>query len=174
MSGLLHIYCGDGKGKTTAALGLSIRAAGSGMKVLFLQFLKGNDSSEVKILNTIANITYLPCEKTFGFTWNMTEEEKKEVVQVCSDHLMLAINKATNEHYDLVVFDEIISAYQNNFINQDFFVDFLEHKPKTLEVVLTGRDPDQRLLQLADYVSCIEKVKHPFDQGIPSRVGIEE
>lgn len=174
MSGLLHIYCGDGKGKTTAALGLSIRAAGSGMKVLFLQFLKGNDSSEVKMLNNMSNITYLPCEKTFGFTWNMTEEEKKEVVQVYNNHLILAINKVTNEHYDLVVFDEIISAYNNKFINQDLFVNFLEHKPEALEVVLTGRDPDQRLLQLADYVSCIEKVKHPFDQGIASRVGIEE
>ncbi|BCN32968.1 cob(I)yrinic acid a,c-diamide adenosyltransferase [Anaeromicropila herbilytica] len=173
MKRLIHIYCGDGKGKTTTAIGLSIRAAGSGMKVLFVQFLKDQSSSELNILSQIANIDLFPCEETFGFIWNLTEEEKESAKDFYSNYLKSALHKVETEHYDMLVLDELMATYQYNFIDRDDFVTFLKNKPESLEVIMTGRNPSPELLDLADYVSDITKVKHPFDEGIPARLGIE-
>ena len=78
MKGLIHIYCGDGKGKTTAAIGLAVRAAGRGKRVVIARFLKNDDSGEVGVLERVPGITLIPCRKSFGFTWNMTEKERQE------------------------------------------------------------------------------------------------
>jgi cob(I)alamin adenosyltransferase len=171
--GLIHIYCGDGKGKTTASIGQSIRAVGSGMKVLYVRFLKDQKSSELKILHSIPGIDLYPCEKSFGFFWNMTDQQKEDAKTFYTDYLKSAIKKSTSEDYDMLVLDEIMATYNHNFIDQKDFLTFLKEKPDYLEVVMTGRDPAIELLEQADYVSNITKVKHPFDQGIPARVGIE-
>jgi len=172
--GLIHIYTGDGKGKTTAAVGLSIRCVGSGGTVVFTQFLKDNKSSELKVLKTIEGILLIPSEKTFGFYFNMTDQVKEEAKEVYGRLLRKAIEQATKEEYQMLVLDEIISTYNNNLIDQQYLLDFLKNKPNQLEVVLTGRNPSKELLELADYVSEIKKVKHPFDTGIHARIGIEK
>lgn len=172
VKGCLHIYCGDGKGKTTASVGLAVRAAGNGMKVLFCQCMKDGTSSEVGMLKKLG-ITYCCCTERFGFFWNMTEEKKKAAAEAYTGLFKEVTEKAEGEDYDLLVIDEFMSAYNHGLIDQRIALDFLLNRSKKLEIVLTGREPGEELLQLADYVTEMRKVKHPFDQGIPARKGIE-
>lgn len=171
--GLLHIYCGDGKGKTTAATGLAIRAAGSGKKVLFARFLKDENSGELKILRQISEIEVLPVEKSFGFFWTLSETEKAEAKDMYFRLWRILKEKAESGAYDMLVMDECMAALRYRLLPPEEVVTFLKERPEELEVVLTGRDPDEELLALADYVSEIRKVKHPFDRGIHARKGIE-
>lgn len=170
---LIHIICGDGKGKTTAAIGLSVRAAGRNQKVLIARFLKSNDSGELITLEKIEQITVLPVTKFFGFTWQMNEEQIQEAKEYYNDTLKQAIFLAAEEEYDLLILDEILSVYNYGFIEHAILLDFLANKPKKLEVVMTGRDPKEELCDLADYISEVKKIKHPFEQGVPARIGVE-
>lgn len=172
MKRLIHIYCGDGKGKTTACVGLTVRAAGADLKVVFTQFLKDNKSSEIRIVEDLPNVQFIPCKQSFGFFWNMTDEEKKKAREVYSDLLKEVIEKSKKA--DMLVLDEIIATYNNNLIDREYLLDFLRNKPESLEVVMTGRNPADELVKLADYISEIKKIKHPFDKGIDSRIGIEK
>lgn len=175
MSGCIHIYCGDGKGKSTAAMGLTIRAAGSGMQVLLTQFLKTGESSEMKILREIPNVHLLFCkDKIKGFVWNMSEEQKCCTREMYRELFEEVCERALQLQVDLLVLDEFNSAYNYGFVDQEKALNFLKNKPEHMEVVLTGRDPAPELLELADYVSEIKKIKHPFDAGLPARVGIEK
>ena len=168
----MHIYCGDGKGKTTAAVGLAVRAAGYNMKVMFCQCMKDGRSSEVHMLKSIG-VTCCFCPERFGFFWNMTEEQKEEAKAAYTKLFLDAAARAVKEKYDLLIVDEFMSAYNHGLIDQKKALDFLFHRPDHLEIVLTGRDPGEELLELADYVTEMKKIKHPFDQGIPARKGIE-
>ncbi|MFT4146248.1 MAG: cob(I)yrinic acid a,c-diamide adenosyltransferase [Mobilitalea sp.] len=174
MKGLIHIYAGDGKGKTTAAIGLSIRFIGSGGKVLFTQFLKDNKSSELSILNNLDGIELLLCEETFGFYSRMDEQTKERAEKVYRNYLNEILDTIKNQQIQMLVMDEVIGAYNYNLIDKDSLFTFLKNKPEHLEVVMTGRNPASELLEIADYVSEIVKVKHPFDQGIYARMGIEK
>jgi cob(I)alamin adenosyltransferase len=169
--GLVHIYCGDGKGKTTACVGLSVRAAGSGMKVLFVQFFKNGNSSEIKVLKSIDNIECLHAEKPCGRFSNMSDEQKMQAKDDFENLLNTAIEKSKD--VDMVVFDEAISTYNYNMIDKQQFIDFIKNHRQHLEIVLSGRDPSDELLSIADYVSEIRKIKHPFDEGMKARKGIE-
>lgn len=171
--GLIHIYCGDGKGKTTAATGLAIRAAGCGKKVLFIRFLKNEHSGELRILEQIPEITMLHPDRTYGFMSTLSSEEKEALLNTCHNLWNTAVETARREGYDMLVADEFMAAYQYGLIPAEQAISFLEHKPEKLEVVLTGRNPDAALLRLADYVSEICKKKHPFDRGVRAREGIE-
>ncbi|MDE5946940.1 MAG: cob(I)yrinic acid a,c-diamide adenosyltransferase, partial [Oscillospiraceae bacterium] len=108
--GLIHIYCGDGKGKTTASIGLALRAVGAGMKVHFVQFMKGNHSSELNVLETLPNLTVERCDKNYGFTFNMSQDEKTALIQ-CHNRL---IKNAFNNNCDLLILDEFNTAYHYN------------------------------------------------------------
>ena len=169
----IHIYCGDGKGKSTAAMGLALRAAGSGEKVLVTQFLKDGTSSELKILRELPGVQVRTCEKKFGFFWNMTEEQKVQAKEAYEELFEKAAQIATEENIFLLVMDEFMAAYNHGMIDQEKALKFLKERPEKLEVVLTGRDPAPELVELADYVSEIQKKKHPFDKGLPARKGIE-
>lgn len=169
--GLIHIYCGDGKGKTSAATGLAMRAAGRGKQVVVARFLKTDDSGEVEILRRIPEIILLPCEKTFGFVSSMDEETKK---QAAAYNLGLFERAAMlAEDADMVVLDEIMAAVNYDMVPEQKVLDFLSGRPERLEVVMTGRNPKESLLEAADYVSEIQKRKHPYDRGILARKGIE-
>ncbi|MCI8852029.1 MAG: cob(I)yrinic acid a,c-diamide adenosyltransferase [Lachnospiraceae bacterium] len=170
--GLLHIYCGDGKGKSTAAVGLAVRAAGSGLRVLFCQCMKDGTSGEVSMLQKLG-IPYCCCQEKFGFFWNMTEEQKEQAAHAYTHLFEDAARRAEEEGLDLLIVDEFMSAYNHGLIYQKTALEFLKNRPQSLEVVLTGRDPSPELLELADYVSEIRKVKHPYDRGISARKGIE-
>lgn len=173
MSGLIHIYEGDGKGKTTAGIGLAVRCAGSGQKVLYTQFLKNDKSSELEVLQRIPGIHVARCEEKFGFTFAMTPEQKEKARAFYTAHFEQVTRMAVEENCRLLVLDELIASYNLQMVEREEVLKFLKGKPKELEVVMTGRDPAPELVELADYVSRVEKVKHPFDRGIPARVGIE-
>lgn len=174
MKGLIHIYTGTGKGKTTAATGLSIRFAGSGGKVLFTQFLKNDNSSELNILRQIQNITFLPSGAYFGFTHSMEPAAKEKAFKHYSAYLRKITNEILNNNYGFLVLDEVIAADNNGLIPHNKLIDLLINKPEYLEVALTGRTPSPDLINMADYISDIQKVKHPFDKNIPARIGIEK
>ena len=171
--GLIHIYCGDGKGKTSAAAGLAVRAAGCRKQVLFARFLKNEESGELEILDRIPEIHVIHLERSFGFYRTLTEEEQAEVRQMYEALWQDIVRRAETDVYDVLVMDEFMAAYNYGLIGHDAAFAFLREKPERLEVVLTGRDPDGDLVELADYVSEIRKVKHPFDRGIRARKGIE-
>ena len=171
MPGLIHIYCGDGKGKTTAAVGLAVRAAGAGKKVVFTQFFKDGSSSEIKVLQGVENIQVMHSNTVRGFWKRMTDVQKArasaDYTQLLSDATRLAMDA------DLLVLDEIISACNHGTVAEVTIADYLLSKPERLEVVLTGRNPSEHLLSLADYVTQMQKIKHPYDRGIAARKGIE-
>ena len=171
--GLVHIYCGDGKGKTSAAVGLAVRAAGRGMKVLVVRFLKTENSGEVEVLRSIPGITVTPCDRTFGFVFRMTEEQKQEAARYYQDRFETAARETVQGQYDLLVLDEILASCNYGMVKEQSVTEFLKSRPERLEVVLTGRDPSETLLELADYVSEICMRKHPYQKGIPARKGIE-
>ncbi len=171
--GLIHIYCGDGKGKTTAALGLAIRAAGAGKKVLLVQLLKGNPTSELESLAIIPNITVIRPEKNFGFTFNMTDEQKAELTDIHNRLLDKAFNAMTVGELDMLIIDEFFGAYNKKLVNIDTADKVFFQKNEQCELILTGRDPQEKFISAADYVSEIKCVKHPYIQGIKARKGIE-
>lgn len=171
--GMIHVYCGDGKGKTTAAAGLSIRAAGNGMKVVFLQFLKARESGEVEVLKKTENITVIRNDRDYGFFHKMSDRDKQEITALHNGNLKAALTLVQEEHCDMLVLDEICAAYNHGLVDRELIDGLLFEKPAELELVLTGRDPNPKFLEQADYVSEIRKVKHPFDRNIGARKGIE-
>lgn len=173
MKGCVHIYCGDGKGKTTAAVGLAVRAAGRGKKVVIARFLKTEDSGEVEVLRNIPGITVFPCEKTFGFYFQMTEDQKQEAARYYSELLERAWSMAAGSQADLLILDEIMAACTYHLVEEKCLCRFLDNRPGHLEVIMTGRNPSEELQARADYISEVKKGKHPFDHGMEAREGIE-
>ncbi|MFA5658803.1 MAG: cob(I)yrinic acid a,c-diamide adenosyltransferase [Oscillospiraceae bacterium] len=171
--GLIHIYCGDGKGKTTASVGLAVRAAGAGLKVHFVQLLKGNESSELNILRLIPEITISRCEKNYGFTFSMTSEDKQNITESHNLILKEAIKLAESNMLNMLIIDEFNTAYQHGLLDRELAKNLVLNKPEKLELILTGRNPDKIFIKAADYVSEISAVKHPYKNGITARRGIE-
>mgnify|MGYP000632811575 CR=1 FL=1 len=172
MQGLIHLYFGDGKGKTTAAVGLSVRAAGAGKRVLFAQFLKDGSSSELNVLRALQNVEVACCEQNFGFFKSM-DGQTKAAARLAYTALLEETLQKSADGVALLVLDEAVAACNHGLIEEARLLDFLHHKPEDLEVVLTGRDPSQRLLDAADYVTEMRKCKHPFERGIAARRGVE-
>lgn len=173
-TGLIHIYCGDGKGKTTASLGLTIRCAGRGGHIIFSQFLKDRETGELASLAKFPNITVIRGKGTKKFTFQMTPEELAQAKVIQEKLFDDIVAKCTAEQPDMIIFDEILPTCSLGLLDEQKVIDFLQHKPKNLEVVMTGRGPSQALMDMADYVSEICKRKHPYDKGIQARIGIEE
>jgi len=172
-TGLVHIYCGDGKGKTTTGMGLCLRAAGFGYQVLIYQFMKNNRTSERKSLEQIENIRILEGLEEEKFSFQLTEEERRQRLEFYNSQFRTVTRMAAEESYDVLFLDEAIYTIRAGLLDEELVAEFLENKPEKLEVILTGQGPSQRLLDLADYVSEIRKIKHPFDHRQPARDGIE-
>lgn len=174
MFGLIHIYCGDGKGKTTAAVGLAVRCAGRGNKVLMVQFLKSRDSGELYSLAKLPDIEVMRGKESKKFTFQMNEEEKHALLIEHNKMFEQVLAKIKNGGYSLLILDEVIGALNAKVFEMPKLIEFLRYKPENLEVVLTGRNPAPELVEIADYVSEMRKVKHPMDKGIMAREGIEK
>ena len=166
---MIHIYCGDGKGKTTAAIGLAVRMAGYGKKVLFMQFMKGSNTGELKLLSEAGNITVMRCDRNYGFFKSMDETDKGHITRSHNDNLKYVIWNM--EQFDMIVLDEIFAAYNTDLADKEMIATIIaDYKG---ELVLTGRKPPQWISEKADYISEVKKIKHPFDMGIKAREGIE-
>ena len=172
--GLVHLYCGDGKGKTTAALGLAVRAAGSGFRVVVVQFLKSHKTGELAVLEAVPSIEVIRGKEGTAFSFSMTEEEKEKTRLVHDDNLKTAITIATSGNCDMLILDEAVGAYARELLDRGALEAFVKNKPEELELVLTGRNPAQWMVECADYVSEVKKIKHPYEKGIPARLGIEK
>jgi cob(I)alamin adenosyltransferase len=174
MKGLVHIYTGDGKGKTTAAIGLAVRACGAGMKVLFVQFLKSIETGELdsfeKLAPGICTMRGCNCKK---FVYSMSPEEfnmaKQEATQIFQD----IKTRLFSGEYDMVVLDEMLGTISVGFIDEKAVIELIQTKPQKVELILTGRGASQELIEIADYVSEIKAIKHPYDKRIGARKGIE-
>jgi len=169
--GLIHLYYGDGKGKTTAAMGLALRCLGAGLGVCVAQFLKSPGSSEIKALEGFPNFRYVGAEAPCKFVFQMDEAEKRETRENQSRILHSCIGYAPGTA--LLVLDEVVDAYNLGMIERDELLGFLKNKPEDMEIVMTGHNPPEELKKTADYVSEIKKIKHPFDTGVRARKGIE-
>ena len=191
--GCVHIYCGDGKGKTTAAVGLAVRMQGCGGYVIAARFLKTDESGEVGALKSLPGIELLPCDRSFGFTWQMTDAQREEAsgyygamferareraLEFCDRLEEKEREEKKNAVPDrdcraLLILDEIFAACSGGFVQEKKVVDFLRKRPHNLEVVMTGRNPSEELLGEADYISEIVCRRHPFEKGMTARRGIE-
>ena len=173
---MLEIYHGDGKGKTTAAVGLALRAAGNGANVIFVQFLKDGSSGELKLLEKESNICVMHADTFYGFTKNMTREQKNEQKESYArllDDVFGQYNEACREGFYVLVFDEILHAIKAGLVDENAFTDRIKDIKAHCEIVLTGYAPSGNLLEMADYVTYFKKEKHPYDKGIAARKYIE-
>ena len=170
---MIHIYTGDGKGKTSAALGLALRFSGYGGKVVIVQFGKGSNSGELVPLSEIPNIKVLRNSKDYGFWKFMSDSDKSTVIMENTDNIGTALNQVENGDCGLLILDELTSAYENNAVDRNIIDKLLKEKPQQLEIVITGRNAPISFLEAADYISEIKNVRHPYDKGEPAREGIE-
>ena len=170
--GLVHIYTGNGKGKTTAALGLSLRALGRGLKVCFIQFLKGRmklGDGAFLALKRIQNFEYA----SYGTGKFVIGRPSRRDFQEASKAFQHAKEAIMKERYEVVVLDEITHAVNLGLIDIDEVIELIRKKPSSVEIVLTGRAADQRLIDAADLVTEMREIKHPFSHGVEAREGIE-
>ena len=173
-TGLVHIYFGDGKGKTTTGMGLCVRAAGYGYRVLIYQFMKNNKTSERNILEKIENVSIVNGLDQEKFSFQMTPEEKAEARKFYEEEFKRITQKAEKEQYDVLFMDETIYTVSAGLLDEQLVLKFLREKREDLEVILTGNTPSEDMIQLADYVSEIRMIKHPYQKGQPARKGIEK
>lgn len=164
---MIHIYTGDGKGKTTCAVGLAVRAAGKGKKVCFFQFLKSDTSGEISVLSQIDNIDVISVGRQIPFLFDASEDEKTELKDFYKAKLSEIFSDAAK--YDVFIFDEAICAVSESIADKDDILKFEEYG----ELILTGRGDISCMEACADYITDMKKIKHPYDSGIPAREGIE-
>jgi cob(I)alamin adenosyltransferase len=168
--GLIHVYTGNGKGKTTAAIGLGVRAAGDGLKVHMIQFMKGRRYSELDALAHIKNFTIVQ----FGRDEFVSKEKPEQIdIDLAQKGLAYAEDIIQKGGYDLVILDEVNVALDYHLIALKDVLRVLKEKPETLELVLTGRYASPDIVKDADVVSEILEIKHPYQKGITSRKGID-
>ena len=169
-SGRVIVNTGNGKGKTTAALGTAFRALGHGRKVCVIQFLKGQGNYGERVMaEKLENLDWYICGKGFVFKKENIEEDR----QVALDGFKLAEEKVKSNCYDLIILDEITYLPLYNFLEVEKIVELIQNKPERLSIILTGRDAHPGLVEIADTVSVIEPAKHAYEQGIKAQKGIE-
>lgn len=169
--GLIQVYTGNGKGKTTAAVGLAVRALGQGLRVLLARFLKPTEplSGEIAFLEGTAGLEIL----TSGVGIIGVRPDRETVAKSITETFRAARDKIRSGAFDLVILDEINNALHREYLPLDELLDLLEERPAGVELVLTGRNAPEAVLARADLVTRMEPVKHPLGEGIPARRGIE-
>jgi cob(I)alamin adenosyltransferase len=167
---MIQVYSGDGKGKTTAAVGLAVRALGSGRKAVFAQFIKSARSGELEPLERLGVIVIRSSVK-LGFTFQM-DAAKKELCCAEQRRIMEKARRAA-EGAGLLVLDEILDAIAAGVLDEAELRSAIRELSSDCEIVITGRPVPDWLAEAADYYSLVKKIKHPFDKGIAARAGIE-
>lgn len=172
--GLIQVYTGNGKGKTTAALGQGLRAAGRGLKVYMVQFLKSWDSGEIHSIKRLyPEFQIFRFESPRGFFWTLNDVEKMELKQEIIQALEFCKNVIAGRECDVLIMDEIMGALGNGLLEIDDVMDLIKQKPSNMELILTGRHAPKEIIDAADLVTEMTEVKHYFSKGITQRKGIE-
>lgn len=174
--GLIHIYTGNGKGKTTAAMGLALRAAGHGRKVLICQFLKppALDLGERKALKSVDGITIEVLNQPWDMEKSLNDKIAVEKMSDCMQQTLASIaERAVKKIYDVIILDEIVFCLDKNLARLSDIKAIIEKRDKSVEIVMTGRGAKQELIDLADLVTEMKSIKHPFEKGAAARKGIE-
>ncbi|MGL1932477.1 MAG: cob(I)yrinic acid a,c-diamide adenosyltransferase [Desulfotalea sp.] len=170
MHGLLAVYTGNGKGKTTSSLGHIVRALGHGKKVAVVQFIKGSwQTGEQKFFQEQNDVDFHVMGR--GFTWNSEDLDKD--IAIARDAWHLAVDIINENNYDLVVLDELTYLPHYNMIEESVIVDVLLNKPKNQHIIVTGRYASNKLIEIADLVTEMQEVKHPFKKGIKAQAGFD-
>ncbi len=170
MKGYVQVYTGNGKGKTTAALGSALRAAGAGLKVFIAQFVKGMDYSELKALKRFEDLITV---KQYGRRCFIKKEADKKDIELAQNGLKEARQIILNGEYDMVILDEAnIAVYFGLFTAEDL-LDIIKAKPDHVELIITGRNVDSRLIEAVDLVTEMKEIKHYYVHGVKARKGIE-
>ena len=170
--GLIEVYIGDGKGKTTAVIGLICRAIGHNLNVCYIYFHKNPEKwgyGEFKVLKKIG-------VNTFGFAKehpHFNKVEKEKLREECLKGIEFIKKIYKEKKYDIVICDEILISLRDGFLKEEEILEIMEEKPENIELILTGRYATEKIIKKADLVSEIKKIKHPYDKGIKSRKGIE-
>lgn len=168
--GRVIINTGDGKGKTTAALGTAFRALGHGKKVCVIQFLKGQGKyGEREMAAKTDNLDWFICGKGFVFKKENIDEDRK----VAKEGFQLAVEKVNSGDYDLIILDELTYLPLYDFLEEKIIVELISNKPEELSIIITGRNAGAELIEVADTVTEMEPVKHAYEAGIMAQKGIE-
>lgn len=174
---MIHLYTGNGKGKTTAAIGLGIRAAGWDQQVCFAQFMKGNDTGELHVLKNLPEVTILRSEKNFGFYGSMSEADREELTEIHDRILDRILELVESGNCQLVILDEITYPVDWGLLDMGKLKRLLafgqQGAKRETEIVLTGRNARDFLRDTADYVTEMKCMRHPYEKGIKARKGIE-
>lgn len=169
--GIVQVYTGDGKGKTTAAVGLAVRAIGAGKRVVFIQFVKGGPrSSELAVLEEAGVLVERPAIRSTGLLGDGLNDADRRAAEQAWD---LAAHVLGGSDYDVVILDEINVAVHYELVDEATLLEALDKRYPAVDVVLTGRGASPALLERADLVTEMVMRKHPFEQGTPARLGIE-
>lgn len=172
--GYVQIYTGNGKGKTTAALGQAIRAAGNGLKVYMIQFLKTGNSGELEIAKILGDrFEIFRFQTQEGFFWNLNDEEKAIVKSEVDKAFDFANKVVKTNSCDVLILDEIMAVISNKLLQDKQIIEIIDNKPSNMELILTGRNAPETIVSKADLVTEMKKVKHYIDKGIFAREGIE-
>lgn len=172
-NGLFHIYFGNGKGKTTACAGLAIRMAGSGGKVLYAFMQKGVKSSEVRLMESIEGIDVFQVCKMTKFSYLFNDEERDEYNRQHKEGWDIIVKKANSGLYDLIIVDEMLGTLKEKALDIGDVFKVASDSNREYELVFSGREAPAKLIEIADYVSQINEIKHPYTNGIKGRKGIE-
>lgn len=168
--GYIHVYTGPGKGKTTAALGLALRATGAGFKIIMIQFMKGRRYNEINSIEKIPNFKIVQ----YGRDEFVSKKNPEKIdIDLAEKGFNFAKEVIKNNKYDLVILDEINVAVDYNLISLNDLLKLIEQKPKKLELVLTGRYAHPEIVKIADLVTEMLEIKHPYQKGIKARAGID-
>ena len=167
----VQVYNGGGKGKTTAAIGLAIRAAGAGFKVYMAQFLKNGDYSEIKALERFADLITV---EQFGLGRFVKGQPEPEDIEAARNGLETIKKILSSGKHQMVILDEAIVAAVCGLVSVDDLLSLIEQKPADVELILTGRGAVSQVIERADLVSEVKAVKHYYNKGVKARVGIEK
>ena len=174
---MIHLYTGDGKGKTTAAIGMCVRAAGRGFRVCFAQFMKGNDTGELYVLKNLPGVTILRSEISFGFYSTLSPQDKAKLTDIHNHILDELLNGVRDGAYDMVILDEVTYPVKWRLLDRGKMGQLLNagkgDGTDEVELVLTGRDAEDFMKITADYITEMECIRHPYARGIIAREGIE-
>jgi len=170
--GLIQIYTGDGKGKTCTVIGLTLRASGAGLKTGFFQFFKRPFSSEIKVLRELKNIHFYTFASHYYQSEYITKEEIKRFKADFKNVWKKTLSIIEKNSYDIIILDEILVALRDGFLSENELLDFIQNKNRTTELIITGRDITDKLTEVADLITELKKIKHPFPD-IKARKGID-